>query len=138
MEPKDLQKAGIDATMETWTLLQKPSLTDEERDQMIATAYASHYLWEKSRLGTNIHQARAHWLISRVMCVAGQPALAERHALRCAEFTAQADDRKDFDDVYAIEASARAAAANNNAAKAKELRAKAAAMAKEVADQEDR
>jgi hypothetical protein len=138
MDAKDLQKLGIDANIETWGLLQKQTLTDDDVDQMIATAYASNYLWEKSGLGTKIHQARGHWLISRVMCVAGDAKLAQRHSILCSRYTAEAADREDFDEVYAAEAEARVAAMQHDQNKARALRSKAEAMAATVKDDESR
>lgn len=138
MEPSDYRHIGIDANMETWAFLQKPSLTEEEKDQMIEAVYASLYLWEKSGLGTQINQARGHWLISRVMCVAGNVQLAERHATLCAHYTSEATDREDFDAVYVVEAEARVAAMHGQKEKARALRTKAMEMVTTVADEEGR
>lgn len=137
MESNDLKQLANEANMETWSFLGNPSLSNMDRDKMLAAAYASLYLWEKGG-GTEINQARGHWLISRAMCVAGEPKLAAHHAEECARYAASATDRKDFDEVYAIEARARAAALNNDPQKARELRRQASSMAESIADPEDR
>ena len=138
MDPQSLRHLGIDANNETWSYFQKPELTNDERDDMLTAAYASHYLWQKSGLGTDIHRARGHWMISRAMCVAGNGPLAEHHAFQCMEFTRKAADAEDFDHVYAIEAEGRAAALNGHAMRARELRTKALVMAEQLADAESR
>lgn len=130
-------QTGIDANQETWELLSKQSRSEEENDQMIAAAYSQNYLWEKGG-GTALNKARGHWLISRVMCVVGEPRLAARHAELCARFTEEATDRTDFDVAYAVEAEARAAALNGDRQKATELRSRAEKLAEAVADPEDR
>ena len=137
MEQSDYKRLGIDANQETWGLLEKAARTDEETDQMIASAYASHYLWQKGG-GTALHHARGHWLISRVMCVANEPQRAKRHAELCARYTDEASDREVFDTVYAVESQARAAALNGNMEKAGELRARAMRMSDAVTEEEDR
>lgn len=124
--------------METWALLQKQALIDDDVDQMIAATYASHYLWQKSGLGTKIHQARGHWLISRVMSVVGNTALAKQHALLCSRYAAEATDRENFDEVYAVEAEARVAAMLNQMGKARELRSKEETLSATVKDDESR
>jgi hypothetical protein len=166
MDPKDLRHLGIDANNETWTYFQNRELTARERDEMIAAAYASHYLWQKSYASSEepspgpfpgggekiLKAARGHWLISRAMCVAAaqdlsfagydRPAvygpLAEHHAFECTEHTRTATDAEDFDHVYAAEAEARSAALNGHAARARELRATALAMAEKLEDAESR
>ena len=138
MEAVHLRKLGIDANITTWNFLQQESLSEDERSQMIQSAYASNYLWEKSGLGTKINQARGHWLISRVMCVAGNVELAASHAALCKRYTEEASDCEDFDRVYAVEAEARVAAMQGNLEKARELRTKAEAMAAALQDAETR
>src|SRR5262245_25002579 len=137
MESQDLKKLAIDANGETWTHLQNPSRTPDERDRMAASAYASLYLWEKAG-GTALNQARGHWLISRVHCIAGNPELAARHAQLCDRYTQAATDRKDFDDVYAMEAQARAAAMNREFPAAARLKAQADQRAQAIQDPEDK
>jgi len=89
MDPSELKKLAAKANEETWTFLQSPGV--ESHDRMAASAYASLYLWEKAG-GTSLHRARGHWLVSRVLCVAGEPNLAARHAALCGRFTEEAAD----------------------------------------------
>ena len=137
MDPAELKKLAIDANGEVWSLLQKPALTAEEGDRMSASAFASLYLWGKAG-GTPLHQARGHWLISRVMCVLNEPSLAAHHALLCDRFTKESADRSDFDEVYALEAQARAAAAKKDFGTAGPLKSRATQQAEAVKDPEDR
>lgn len=131
------KKLGGCTNGETWKLLTQTDLTGDERIRMLTTAYASLYLWGEGG-ATPLHYARAHWLISRVLCVLGEASLADQHVQLCGRFTAAAEDRKDFDDVYLVEAQARVAAAKGDRAQALELKARALALAALVTDAEDR
>ena len=137
MEPKEIQQLAANANAEVWNLLAQPKLTDEEKDKMVSAAYASLYLWENGG-GTIINTARGHWLISRVMCVLGEATLARHHAEFCSRRTALAEDRKDFDVAYAIEAEARSAALLGERKTAESLREQAMELARTVKDEEDR
>ena len=73
MDPSELRPLAVETNKEAWTLLGRPGLGDEERARMVEAAYASLDLWR--RCGTPLHVARGHWLVCRVLCVVGAPAL---------------------------------------------------------------
>ena len=137
MEPTEIKKLASEANGETWKYLTKDILGEDEKVQMLSCAYASLYLWARSG-GTAINLARGHWLISRVCCVIESPTLAQHHSKLCQTYTDLAEDKKDFDFVYAFESEARVAALLQNNKKAIELKAKAKKLASEIKDAQDR
>ena len=137
MDQSGLRKLASEANGEAWKLLSSNDLGQDEKVQMLSCAYASLYLWARAG-GTTLHLARGNWLISRIGCVLEDSRLAEHHANLCRAYTELADDKKDFDAVYAIEAQARVAALNKDHAAAASLKAEASRLAALVEDSEDR
>src|SRR5574339_3723 len=83
-----------------WQLLQQPSRSPAEDDEMLHAAHACTYHWQF--VGTAVHQQRGEWLISRVHVVLGQGNEALRHAQRCFELTESNKElMQDFDIAYA-------------------------------------
>ena len=120
-----------------WELLQKPTRSQAEKDEMLYAAHASTYHW--SFVGTAVHQQRGEWLISRVHVVLGHAVEALRHAERCFELTqANKDLMKDFDIAYAFEGLARAHAMLGDEKMADEFLTLAEQAGGAIADEEDR
>lgn len=136
-----LKKLAIEANNETWKYLSQPELKPDEKVQILASAYSSLYLWARAG-GDFVNLTRAHWLISRVLCVLEQKDLAIHQSKLCGSYLELAIRDglavKDFDKVYSVEAEARIAALMGNHAQAKSLKAKALGMAKDIVDPEDR
>ena len=104
----DHRTLGVDLFNKTWTLMEKPTRTPEEDDEMIHCAHASAYHWQQ--VGTRANRARSEWQCSRVHAILGQSELALHHARRCHEIAAANEDgsMEDWDLAGAYEALARA------------------------------
>jgi DNA-binding transcriptional MerR regulator len=104
----DHRTLGVDLFNKTWTLMEKPTRTPEEDDEMIHCAHASAYHWQQ--VGTRANRARSEWQCSRVHAILGQSELALHHARRCYEITTANEDgsMEDWDLAGAYEALARA------------------------------
>lgn len=132
----DIKKLAVEANNTVWKLLQAPHQTPIETSNLISAAYASLYLW--NQIGTDLHRARGHWLLSRSFVVIGNVQLAQVHADLCAEFTQKAEAAKDFDHAYVIEAQARVLALSGQKDKARPLFEKAKELGSKIADPEDK
>src|SRR3954454_19351855 len=104
----DHRTLGVDLFNKTWTLMEKPTRTPEEDDEMIHCAHASGYHWQQ--VGTRANRARSEWQCSRVHAILGQSEQALYHARRCHETAAANEDgsMEDWDLAGAYEALARA------------------------------
>jgi DNA-binding transcriptional MerR regulator len=104
----DHRTLGVDLFNKTWTLMERPTRTPEEDDELIHCAHASAYHWQQ--VGTRANRARSEWQCSRVHAILGQSELALHHARRCHEITAANEDgsMEDWDLAGAYEALARA------------------------------
>ena len=112
-ETHQAMAAGLNGVV--WELLALgPERTPEQDDRMIHAAHASCYHWLE--VGTELHQQRAHWLLTHVYSELGHGEAALRHAKRCGELTEKhADLMEDFDIAYAHEGLARGHAAPHDA-----------------------
>jgi hypothetical protein len=120
-----------------WELLQKPSRTQMEDDEMLHAAHACAYHWKFA--GTAVHQQRGEWLISHVHVVLGHGNEALRHAQRCFELTeANRDLMQDFDIAYAFEGMARAQALLGDHKMAEEFLVLAQQAGSAIVNEEDR
>jgi len=91
---------------ETWKLLEKENLSQDEKDLLLYTAFASAYHWNST--GNLINKQRAEWLISRSYSQLEMGDSALLHAKRCFELTqVEQLEFQDFDYAYASEAMAR-------------------------------
>lgn len=118
-----------------WSLLQKKDRTEQENDQMIHAAHASHYHW--GIVGKPINAQRGEWLISHVYAVLNRPEPALYHAKKCMALT---EEHKfvDFDLAFAYEAVARAHASAGQAAECKKYRALAQDAGEKIKNAEDK
>lgn len=90
-----------------WGLLEKPDRTPEEDREMLLAAFASLYHWKKA--GTEVHEQRGSWMISRVHLTLGNKEGALEWAHRCQEISEKyPGEMEDFDLAYAQESLARA------------------------------
>jgi hypothetical protein len=121
---------------QTWTLLDVPSRTIAQDDEMVHTAHASRFHWGEVGLAVNL--ARGEWLCSRVYAVLGRAEPAVHHARRCVELTESNPDREDWDLAAAYEAMARAQLVAGDRLAASGWQARARVALGEIADPEDR
>lgn len=120
-----------------WELLQKPSRSQAENDEMLHAAHACAFHWRFA--GTAVHQQRGEWLISHVHAVLRQSREALRHAERCFEWTeSHREMMKDFDIAYAFEGLARAHAMMGDHHVAQEFFDLAGQAGRAIANEEDR
>ena len=129
------RRQAVECFNAVWTLLDKPSRTQEEDDTMIHTAHASRYHW--GHVGTPVNLVRGEWQISRVYAALGQAESALAHARRCLELCEQ-HGIGDFDLAYAYEAMARAAAVAGDSPMRGFYLRKAEQAAPQIAEEDDR
>ena len=120
-----------------WELLQKPSRTQMEADEMLHAAHACAYHWMFA--GTAVHRQRGEWLIGHVHVALGHGNEALRHAQRCFELTeSNRHLMQDFDIAYAFEGMARAQALLGDHKMAEEFLTLAEQAGNAIANEEDR
>ena len=93
---------------DAWDLIEKPTRTPEEIDQMIDLAHASRWHWTQARDCTPLNLTVAAWQLSRVYALAGVFNEATRHARTSLQFC-EAHNLPPFYEAYAYEALARSA-----------------------------
>jgi DNA-binding transcriptional MerR regulator len=131
------RRLGIALFNRTWTLLDKPTRTPAEADELLHCAHASAYHWLQS--GTVVNRVRSEWQCSRVYAVLGRPEPALHHARRCLELAESApEELEEFDLPFAHEALARAHAIAGETAEARAWLERARAGTANVADDDDR
>ena len=119
---------------QTWRLLELPSRTPEQDDEMMHCAHPSRYHW--GRVGQPVHLGRGEWQVSRVYAVLGRGEPAAFHASRCLAI-AQAFHLSAFDLAEAYEALARAALVRGDRPEAKRFADEARRAGAGVTDAED-
>jgi DNA-binding transcriptional MerR regulator len=134
----DHRTLGVDLFNKTWTLMEKPTRTPEENDEMIHCAHASAYHW--LQVGTRANRARSEWQCSRVHVILGQVDQALYHARRCHEIVEANEDAsmKDWDLPGAYEALARAHLAAGHREEAAHWAALGREATARVEDEDDR
>jgi DNA-binding transcriptional MerR regulator len=119
-----------------WTLLEMPSRTRAQDDEMVHAAHASRYHW--GEVGKPENLARGEWQCSRVYAVLGRAEPALHHARRCVELNEANPGREDWELASAYEAMARASAVGGDRVAAADWQAKAQKELAGIADPEDR
>ncbi len=120
-----------------WELLEKPSRTPEETDEMVDAAHTSLYHWRA--VGTIINLQRGKWLLAHVYGALENQALSLKYANDClALTTAHKAALRDFDIAYAYESMARALALNDQMEEARKYYDMAQAAGEQIVEEEDR
>ena len=120
-----------------WELLDKPSRTAEEDDEMVETAHASIYHWRA--VGTALHIQRGKWLLAHVYGRLKNEGLSLKYANDCLSMTmAHKAELKDFDIAYAYEGMARSLALNKQMDEARKYHDMAQSAGEQIANEEDR
>ena len=133
----DHRTLGVDLFNKTWTLMENPTCTPEQGDELIHCAHASAYHW--LQVGTAANRARSEWQCSRVYVTLGRAEPALHHARRCLEISEAAPEAlEDWDLPFAHEALARAHALAGDADEAARHLALARELGARIADAEDR
>jgi hypothetical protein len=129
------RKLAVDLFNHVWSLLDKPSRTREEEDEMLHAAHASRYHW--GQVGEAVNFARGEWQVSRVYAVLNRPEPALFHALRSLDICVE-HKIGDFDLAFAYEAVARACAIAGDNKRALEYIALGRAAGEKIAAEDDR
>lgn len=129
------RRLAADLFNHTWELLEMPSRTPAQDDEMIHCAHASRFHWGK--VGTAQNLAAGEWQCSRVYAVLGRPEPALWHARRSLSI-AKGEGIAAWCLASAQEAMARASLANGDRAAARDWVAKARATLEREPDPEDR
>lgn len=70
-----------------WKLMEQPTRTIEEAEQLIALGHASLWHWTQRSDCTPTNMSIAHWMLSRIYAVLGDAVLAQRYASSCLRFS---------------------------------------------------
>jgi uncharacterized protein YndB with AHSA1/START domain len=100
------RRQGVEANNAAFELLAADRDAEADED-LLRTAYAAAYHWQRSPSARPENEARASYMIARALLDTGQPDAALRAAERCLA-TCRAHGLADFDLAYAQEARARA------------------------------
>lgn len=119
----------------TWSLLDSPSLSRQQEEEMLASAFAQRYHWYLA--GDARNRAIADWQVSRVAAVLGYEELALRFGERSLE-TAIEHGLDPFVEGFAHEAIARAAAVVDDVETFNEHLERARAVLSAIQDPEER
>jgi DNA-binding transcriptional MerR regulator len=120
-----------------WDLMEVEDRTQDQDDELIATAHASAWHWRQ--VGHVANQSRAHWMCSRVYAVLGRAEPALYHARRCVEIVDGGGEGIETWDVpSAYEAMARALAVSGDLDGAAEWKARSTAALAAIEEPEDR
>jgi hypothetical protein len=131
------RQLAVDLFNHAWTLLDKPSRTPEEDDELVHAAHASRYHW--GEVGTGANLARGEWQCSRVYATLGRAEPALHHAQRCLAYCRAAESEvEDWDLPFAYEALARAYAVAGDDGEARRCERLARESGGRIADEEDR
>jgi hypothetical protein len=137
--PFDLAKAhrwfAVEYNNQAWDLVERPSRTADETEQMIHAAHAALLHWQA--IGTALNRQRGENLLATVYVAAGDAGAAVRHGERCLSLSVQnAQEESPFDRATALGCAAQAHALVGDSAQADRLRtlAKAAAAALDADD----
>ena len=134
----DHRTLGVDLFNKTWTLMENPTRSPEQDDEMIHMAHASAHHW--LQVGTRANRARSEWQCSRVHVILGQVDQALYHARRCHEIVqADEDDSMEIWDLpAAYEALARAHLAAGHREEAAHWAELGRSATAQIEDDEDR
>ena len=125
------------ANGEAWELLQKDTLSPEEKDLLLYAAFASSYHWHHA--GELVHKQRGEWLISRSYSKLKMGPSALYHAKKCLGLTENSPAKlQDFDHAYAYEAMARSYAFIPDFEQASAYYTKAKLAGKQIQNEKDR
>ncbi len=125
------------ANGEAWKLLERGNLSQDEKDLLLYTVFASSYHW--AIVGDVVNKQRGEWLISRAYSKLEMNESSLFHALKCFEIThSESAGFQDFDFAYADEALARSYALNGETGKAQRYYDRALKSGMKISNEKDR
>jgi hypothetical protein len=104
------RRQGVEANNTAWDLVDRPDRSDDDDEDLLRTAYAAAYHWQRATGATPANEARADYLLARALLATGQPVAALRSADRCLA-ACTGNGLADFDLAFAHEARFRALSA---------------------------
>jgi hypothetical protein len=121
------RRFAMEGNNRTWDLIDKPSRTPAEDQEMLYCAYTAAFHW--SKVGKPINNARADVTLAHVHATLGQGEMALPYAQRCLAFF-EGNEGEDWDVAFAHAEMAFAAAVLGDA----ELHARHYALAKQLGE----
>lgn len=129
------RRQGVTANNATWDLLGLPDRDEAQDEQLLRSAYAAAYHWDRAARAEPANAARASYMIAKALLATRQPVAALASAERVLELCRR-HGLVDFDLAYGHEVRARALLALGRTAEG--MAEWSAARAVEVVDPEDR
>jgi len=120
-----------------WDLLDKPTRTPEEDEEMLRLGFASYWHWTHRPDCEPGNLSISYWQLSRIYAVLGQADNSRRYGELCLEIS-QGEGMLLFQLGYAYEALARAERVAGNASKVKEYLVSARQVAEQMTDENER
>jgi hypothetical protein len=120
-----------------WDLIDKPSRTPAEDEQMLLRTFASLYHWSQRPDCTAENRSVSLWQISRIYALLGQPENARRYAEQC-RTESEAPGLPPYCLGYAYEALARAEMLAGNKTKMQKYLNAARKTSEKMTDEESR
>jgi hypothetical protein len=120
-----------------WDLIDKPSRTPEEDEEMIRLSLASIWHWTQREDHTPVNLSVGYWQLARIFALLQQPGNARHYALLSLNLL-PSDEALPFYRAYAYEALSRAELVAGNSIKQAEYLNKALQLAEGVVDPEDK
>jgi hypothetical protein len=137
LDPPAERALAVSLHGRSWTLLELPSRTAAQDDELVHAAHASAHHW--LAIGTAANRSRAENQCARVYAALGRGEPALHHAGRCLELVrAEPDAHEDWDLASAFEVAARAHLAAGDGEAAATHAALARAELARIADADDR
>ena len=119
----------------TWEFIEKKQLSEEDKENMIATSYASLWHWKKRTDCTNENLSIAYWQLGRVHCLAGKAETAKEFGQKCLKVSKELSP---FYKGYAYEVLINAAIINNDMVSAQKNLILAQEQLEQIKDKENK
>ncbi len=104
------RRQAVETNNAVWELVGAPERSADDDEEMLRRAYAAAFHWQRATGAGPANEARACYMIAKVLLLTGQPDASLRSADRCLDVCTR-HGLVDFDLAYAHEARARALAA---------------------------
>jgi hypothetical protein len=139
LTPDEIQRShqwhAIECNNLAWTLADQPTRTEKETEDMLHAAHASAFHW--SKVGTELHLARANMLLAHVHARLGDGKFALEYARQSFGYLL-AHNPPDWEAAFAHAILAHAAFAAGEISLYKGYYAKAAELGEAIADLQDK
>jgi len=126
---------AVSCNNRAWTLVEQPTRTPSESHEMLHAAHAAAWHW--TRVGTDLHEARAQMLLGFAHALSGDGPLALRYAMSSFNYFNE-HEAPDWEQAFAHATLAIAAHAAGNTPLHAEHYAEANRLGGAIADAEDR